>query len=518
MELKTYFAQDAAGNLVPGATVTIFLQGTTTHATGLTKADGTALSNPFTADSAGRIQFRAPDGYYDMRVNVGYGGSQTVTIQCVDYSGAKADADRAEAAADRADVSAEQVADALALRSDLAEPGGGNIPGWYDAGSAVRASSQKTPSNTWQDAVNVARSISGADKPVVIGSDATNVETVAIQYALQSGVTGFHLTQGSLSSPTIDKRPIILLEKVCDSGDTDGPHTMANYSMSYVGGAKGAIPLSTYVEAKGTSAGGAIGIQSRARLQNATSSGWGGWSYIDVAGVLPVRAIGHEINVRCNLPAPLAWSASGGEVDGLVVASVDKGTNNMAHSAIKITKSTQGLGFLTGIRFAYRSIIPSDTSDLSVLNGEAILINGGSSNEERYGGIRIGANDGAGFTRFHYGLRTSEAQFNNNVAIWLGNNHRIRWGASLSSGPYLHYNATDFEMVGSALNISNGANSSIKTNGVKVLGQRVTGISQLSGTADGSLKNTETMTLVELCRYTKALSDAMSAHGLIGMT
>lgn len=113
MELKTYFAQDAAGNLVPGATVTIFLQGTTTHATGLTKADGTALSNPFTADSAGRIQFRAPDGYYDMRVNVGSGGSQTVTIQCVDYTGAKADADRAEAAADRADFSAEQAQNSL---------------------------------------------------------------------------------------------------------------------------------------------------------------------------------------------------------------------------------------------------------------------------------------------------------------------------------------------------------------------------------------------------------------------
>lgn len=113
MELKTYFAQDAAGNLVPGATVTIFLQGTTTHATGLTKADGTALSNPFTADSAGRIQFRAPDGYYDMRVNVGTGGSQTVTIQCVDYSGAKADADRAESAANRADASAEQAYDVV---------------------------------------------------------------------------------------------------------------------------------------------------------------------------------------------------------------------------------------------------------------------------------------------------------------------------------------------------------------------------------------------------------------------
>lgn len=41
----------------------------------------------------------------------------------------KDDADRAEAAADRADVSAEQVADAVALRSDLADAGGAGIIG-----------------------------------------------------------------------------------------------------------------------------------------------------------------------------------------------------------------------------------------------------------------------------------------------------------------------------------------------------------------------------------------------------
>lgn len=129
MELKTYFAQDAAGNIISSAIVNVFMQGTTTLATGLTRADGTPLENPFAADGAGRIQFRAPDGYYDVQVSAGSGIIQTLTIQCVDYSGAKADADRAEAAADRADVSAEQVADAVALRSDLASPGGAGLVG-----------------------------------------------------------------------------------------------------------------------------------------------------------------------------------------------------------------------------------------------------------------------------------------------------------------------------------------------------------------------------------------------------
>lgn len=113
MELKTYFAQDAAGNIISSAIVNVFLQGTTTLATGLTRADGTPLENPFAADGAGRIQFRAPDGYYDVQVSAGPGIIQTLTIQCVDYSEAKADAGRAEAAADLADVSAEQAQNAL---------------------------------------------------------------------------------------------------------------------------------------------------------------------------------------------------------------------------------------------------------------------------------------------------------------------------------------------------------------------------------------------------------------------
>lgn len=96
MELKTYFAQDSAGNLIPGASVSIYYVGTTTLASGLKKADGTNLGNPFNADTSGRIQFSAPDGYYDMRVAVGSGASQVVTIQCVDYSEAKSAAEQAQ--------------------------------------------------------------------------------------------------------------------------------------------------------------------------------------------------------------------------------------------------------------------------------------------------------------------------------------------------------------------------------------------------------------------------------------
>lgn len=107
MELKTYFAQDRDGSLIPFANVSIYLTGTTTLATGLKTVSGTNLANPFTADADGKIQFYAPDGIYDMQVSLGIATGVKVTFQCIDVeqqlSGANSAADRAEAAADRAE-------------------------------------------------------------------------------------------------------------------------------------------------------------------------------------------------------------------------------------------------------------------------------------------------------------------------------------------------------------------------------------------------------------------------------
>ena len=183
MELKTYFAQDAAGNIISSAIVNVFLQGTTTLATGLTRADGTPLENPFAADGAGRIQFRAPDGYYDVQVSAGPGIIQTLTIQCVDYSGAKADADRAEEAADRADVSAEQAQNALNSITEintnfeqnsreqwsrsLAEAGITLVSGSFEEGATVNSKADAV----WHIAAGQCYSWDGAfPKSVPVGS------------------------------------------------------------------------------------------------------------------------------------------------------------------------------------------------------------------------------------------------------------------------------------------------------------------------------------------------------------
>lgn len=110
MELKTYFAQDASGNIMPGATVTVYEAGTATLATGLQDESGSPLANPFTADSSAKVAFYAPDGLYDITV-VGNGRTVTIRAQFVSI--------------DSADT----------LRSDLAATGGSALVGADDGAS-----------------------------------------------------------------------------------------------------------------------------------------------------------------------------------------------------------------------------------------------------------------------------------------------------------------------------------------------------------------------------------------------
>ena len=110
MELKTYFAQDRTGNLIPSANVSIYLTGTTTLASGLTTVSNTPLTNPFTADADGKIQFHAPDGIYDMQVALGSTTGVKVTFQCVDVEQQLADANGAAVRAENAATAAELAA------------------------------------------------------------------------------------------------------------------------------------------------------------------------------------------------------------------------------------------------------------------------------------------------------------------------------------------------------------------------------------------------------------------------
>lgn len=113
MELKTYFAQDASGNIMPGATVTVYEAGTATLATGLQDESGSPMANPFTADSSAKVAFYAPDGLYDITV-VGNGRTVTIRAQFVSVDGASV------------------------LRADLAATGGSALVG-YGGGTVAEA-------------------------------------------------------------------------------------------------------------------------------------------------------------------------------------------------------------------------------------------------------------------------------------------------------------------------------------------------------------------------------------------
>lgn len=137
MELKTYFAQDSRGNLIPSANVSIYLTGTTTLASGLVNVSGAPLANPFTADAGGKIQFRAPDGIYDMQVSVGSDTGARVTFQCIDINqmltDANSAADRSAQEADRAEDAAEEAESSLGTtvkKTELAASDGATMAGY----------------------------------------------------------------------------------------------------------------------------------------------------------------------------------------------------------------------------------------------------------------------------------------------------------------------------------------------------------------------------------------------------
>lgn len=71
MQLQNFYAQDVSGNIVPGAICSLFLPGTTTLATGLVDVNGVPLANPFSANSDGLVQFAAPNGKYDLKIEAG---------------------------------------------------------------------------------------------------------------------------------------------------------------------------------------------------------------------------------------------------------------------------------------------------------------------------------------------------------------------------------------------------------------------------------------------------------------
>lgn len=183
MELKTYFAQDRAGNLIPNATVTIYLTGTNTLATGLKTVTDAALSNPFTASADGKIQFKADDGIYDMVVSYGTQTGPRITIQCLDHAGQVAAAQQAASDAQEMRDQTQQIIDDAGEQSTLvvlAQPTGAGGIGVKNSGTV----------QDWIDGQmrSLFYYLSPAKIASVIAGTATDI-TAEIQAAMDDSIT-----------------------------------------------------------------------------------------------------------------------------------------------------------------------------------------------------------------------------------------------------------------------------------------------------------------------------------------
>lgn len=200
MELKSFFAQDADGNSLPGATCYLYEPGTSTLASGLQTAAGAALDNPFQADADALIQFRAPDGEYDLRVTSG-ARDYRLRVQCVDLAAAIA---RAEDAADRAEDAAARADFAAITWSDVVPVTASRALGLSDMGVYLRSTAATDISLTVAPQSSVAWPGNAQIELRVVGTGSVTL------VAGSSGVVLYPPAGGSL---TLSTRMGVLLKR-----------------------------------------------------------------------------------------------------------------------------------------------------------------------------------------------------------------------------------------------------------------------------------------------------------------
>jgi lysophospholipase L1-like esterase len=116
VELKNFFAQDDAGNILSEATCYVYQRGTESLAGGLTKANGNLLDNPFSADDKGFAEFAAPNGLYDVRLVKGL-RDYRIRLQFNDVAET---VEAAESAAARAEIASDAAVFAAGVKDDIA--------------------------------------------------------------------------------------------------------------------------------------------------------------------------------------------------------------------------------------------------------------------------------------------------------------------------------------------------------------------------------------------------------------
>ncbi len=172
MQVITRFIQDSRGNIVAGATASIFDAGTTDLVTGLLKVDGTPVSNPLTSTDQGLVEFQAPTGDYDLLVSKGALSYRT-RVQVLDIEAAQeaaaaaagsvleieAIAETATDAATRAEAAAESASERVIYKADLSGMKSIDVSGFSGGEGAVITTTGRAGGFNW-DASDLSSSVS----------------------------------------------------------------------------------------------------------------------------------------------------------------------------------------------------------------------------------------------------------------------------------------------------------------------------------------------------------------------
>lgn len=310
---------------------------------------------------------------------------------------------------------------------------------------------------------------------------------------------------------TNDPRPVFMIEKTINTNYSGGLNGFdagpLYFQLNKKSGDAFAAAGTAYVRSTGGS-GDAIAFHSRAQGSSpGISEIFGGWDYADINptdGTFIFQATGREINVNNrgeDVPfnnRALPPGSPRGDYRGLTVVTADGSGSVNVGIDIGAQRHTSSKGFYTGLRLREDGIEPSsDTGEDTC----AMRVQGATSITKRYGAIHLD------FGNFDYGFSTVGAEFGDNRAIELSQDHRIYFSPLTGSGDkYLSYNGS----------LLNSKNMLIGINGTQVVGTRKTGWSDPTGTPSKATFATSTVTTSELAAFVFALYNDLKNHGLVG--
>ena len=351
-------------------------------------------------------------------------------------------------------------------------------------------------------------------------------------YAPNFSVLGEAEQLGSLQYPVDDFRPSRTDTKYSKYHETDSSsnrwdstsvNTLVKCPQGGVNPKGNAAALTGYVRAISSEGGDHVGVHGRAEGDTSYDFGtgmgiWGAWLsavYRPNAASTgkPMKSIiGCEIDVQNDGPHAQNPNPAGvGELRGLAVGNTGAGHLNQGVDVFATNSGARGRWWM-GVHVRANSIVGRHLVSTEGEVGNAMVIAGAASSGTRYGGLKFSKYPytavGQG-GHLSYGIDFREATIRLQNAIVMGPQHRITWEPDTAKGVAV-------ETEGGDVITFRGYNIAI--NNSKVLGARQTGIFNMSGTADGTSYNTETVTLVQLARYLKKVTDALIFHGLISPT